>query len=380
VFSGSVERVEGEPAEGDVVDVRTHDDRFVARGLYNPHSQIRVRLYSWLEEVPLDTFFWQSRVAAAVHHRAACGLLDPAGACRLVFSEADGLSGLTVDRYGPWLSVQFTSLALWQRRAPLLDALETTLAPHGPRVQGMVLRTEKGIGTLEGLDVSDGPLRGDAPDGPVTYRENGLDLAADLGTGQKTGAYLDQRENRARAALLAPGRRVADVCCYTGGFALPMLAAGAAQVAAVDVSRSALALARANARRNDLDDGRVNFTAADAFAWLEGESGAGRRYDMVVLDPPRFARSARGVPQALKGYGRLNELAVRVLEPGGWLITCSCTGRVSRDQFLGVLAGVEERTGRRLRVVETRGQPPDHPVSPACPETAYLKCVICAVE
>jgi 23S rRNA (cytosine1962-C5)-methyltransferase len=381
VFSGSVARVTREPAHGETVEVVTHDGHFVARGLFNAHSQIRVRLYTWSEQdAELDGDFWTRRINEAVSARAALGFLKPDEACRLVFSEADGLSGLTVDRYGAWLSVQFTSRALWAHREVLLDALDAALSGHDLHVLGSVLRTEKGILEQEGLDVSDGPLRGVPPPGPVPYLENGLVFSADLRTGQKTGAYLDQRENRARAAILARNRRVADVCCYAGGFTLPMLAAGARSVTAVDVSEGALEMARANAERNGLDDGRVRFEASDAFRWLEREAEAFRTYDMVVLDPPRFARSSRGVPQALKGYGRLNELAVRVLEPGGTLVTCSCTGRVGRDQFVQVLAGVEERTGRRIRILASHGQPADHPVSPTCPETAYLECLVCRVE
>lgn len=374
-------RVEGTPDEGEPVDVLTSDGALVGRGLFNAESQIRVRLYSWGDDAePLDEAFWRARVDAAVGARAAHGLLDPGGASRVVFSEADGLSGLTADRFGAWLAVQFTSRALWAHRDRLLEALDAALARHGVGVRGVVLRTEKGILEQEGLELRDGPLRGDEPTGPVAYEENGLTWSVDLRTGQKTGAYLDQRENRARVAPLARGLSVADVCCYTGGFALPMLRQGARSVVGVDVSAAALELAHENARRNGLADERLRFVKSDAFRWLEGERQAGRAYDMIVLDPPRFARSSRGVRQALGGYGRLNELAVHVLQPGGTLVTCSCTGRVSLADFVQVIAGVEERTGRRIRVTEVRGQPADHPVAPTCPETAYLKCLVCHVE
>lgn len=375
--------MDGNPDPGDVVDVRAADGSFVARGLFNPHSQIRVRLYDWSPDGALDDAFWRGRVRDAVEHRRALGLLDPRGACRLVFSEGDGLSGLTVDRYGTVLAVQFTSLALWHRRDVLLDALREALA-DGPGVEGAVLRTEKGILEEEGLEVQDQPLFGRVPDHVLEIDEAGMRLGVDLRTGQKTGAYLDQRENRRAVAGLGEGRDVADVCCYTGGFSLRLLVAGARSVHGVDVSAGALERARDNAARNGLEDalssGRWTLERSDAFSWLQARREAGRRFGMIVLDPPRFARSSRGVPQALRGYASLNELAVDCLEPGGILVTCSCTGRVSREQFLGVLAGVEERTGRRIRVVEQRGQPGDHPVSPTCPETAYLKCLVCRVE
>ena len=382
VFSGAISKVDGAPEPGDEVEVVDAEGDAIGRGLFNPNSQIRVRLYRWDQRDGLDEGFWGARVRAAVAHRRALGLLDPDGACRLVFSEGDGLSGLTVDRYGSVLAVQFTALALWSRREVLLEALTDAL--HEFPISGAVLRTEKGILEEEGLEVRDGVLFGDVPDGPITVDEDGLRWLVDLRTGQKTGAYLDQRENRIAVSHFARDRDVADVCCYTGAFGLRMLAAGARSVAGVDVSAGALERARAhaglNGRAAELEDGRWTLDKGDAFRWLEARRDEGRRFGMIVLDPPRFARSSRGVPQALRGYASLNELAISCLEPGGILVTCSCTGRVSRGRFLSVLSGVEARTGRRLRVLEQRGQPADHPVSPTCPETEYLKCVVARVE
>jgi 23S rRNA (cytosine1962-C5)-methyltransferase len=373
VFSGAVASVSGEPADGDEVEVAAADGSFVARGLYNAKSQIRVRLYRW-DAAPLDDAFFSCRVREAVRMREGLlGLRDPAGACRLVFSEGDGLSGLTVDRYGPYLSVQFTSLALARRRASLLDALEEAMAPAG-----IVLRTEKGILEEEGLELRDGPLRGSVPDEPFEILDGGLRFAVDLRTGQKTGFYLDQRENRVRAALYAPGREVADVCCYTGGFSVALAAAGAASVTGVDTSAPALALAAANAERNGVGE-RTRFQRADAFRWLEGEAACGRSYDMVVLDPPRFARTRKGVRQALEAYERLNRLALSRLRPDGVLVTCSCSGRVTADEFTGAVARAAAAERRVVQVLESRGQAPDHPVAAACPESAYLKCLVCRV-
>jgi 23S rRNA (cytosine1962-C5)-methyltransferase len=376
VFSGAVRRVEGRPEDGGEVVVLASDGSFVARGLYNSRSQIRVRLYSWTEEEPLDTDFFRRRLAEAVAQRARMGLLDgERSACRLVFSEGDGLSGLVVDRYAGWLAVQLTSFALAKRMDVLLDALHAELAPRG-----VYLRTEKGILEEEGLELSDGLLRGEEPEDVIPVDESGTTYLVDLRIGQKTGFFLDHRLNRARAASFAEGRRVADLFCYTGGFTLPLLRGGASSVVGVDMSAPALELARKNLNANRLDDGRGTFVRSDVFRWLESSADAGDRFDMIVLDPPRFARSGRGVAQALKGYAGLNELAVRCLVPGGILVTCSCTGRVSRDAFVSVLGAVEARTGRRIRILESRGQPADHPVSPTCPETEYLKCLICSVE
>ncbi|MBI4519241.1 MAG: class I SAM-dependent rRNA methyltransferase [Gemmatimonadetes bacterium] len=373
VFSGAIRRLDGDPADGDEVAVLTEAGDFIAWGLFNSKSQIRVRLYSWDAERRLADEFWRQAIAAAVHLRhEVLGLGDPAGACRLVFSEGDGISGLIADRYADFLAVQFTSLALAQRRDVIMDELVRLCQPRG-----VYLRTERGMREAEGLDVADSPAWGDVPDGPVTIIEDDLQFHVDVRTGQKTGFYLDQRENRRAARRFARGRRILDVCCYTGAFSLALARAGAAEALAIDVSAAALDIARRNAELNGITN--VRFETGNAFERLEQLADRGERFDLVVLDPPRFARTRRGLEQALRGYGSLNELAVRVLAPGGILVTCSCSGRVTPDDFTLVLAGVAERTGRALRFLERRGQASDHPVSAHCLETAYLKCFICHV-
>jgi 23S rRNA (cytosine1962-C5)-methyltransferase len=376
VFSGAVGNVRGEPEDGDEVLVEAAGGKFVARGLWNSRSQIRVRLYTWIRDEPLARDFWRRRLRSALRLRDQLPGLDPAsGPVRLVFSEGDGISGMVVDRYGDRLVVQLTSLALARRMDLLLDLLEEELSPAG-----IYLRTERGIGEEEGLALEDGVLRGKPPPEEIEVEEGGMRFAVDLRTGQKTGYYMDQRENRARVAAYAEGREAADLFCYSGGFALALAGGGARRVIGVDSSTPALALARENARRNALEGDRVRFEEGDAFKWLEAREAAGDTFGLIVLDPPRFARSRRGVPSALRGYEQLNELAVRLLEPSGILATFSCSGRVSRDEFQGVLQAVAERTGRPIQILETLGQPGDHPVSVSCPETAYLKGFICRVE
>lgn len=373
LFSGAIGSVRGAPQDGAEVEVVTSDGVFVARGLFNGRSQIRVRLYRW-EDAPLDPAFFAQRIRDAVRLRTGpLGLGDPDGACRLVFSEGDGLSGLTVDRYGPHLSVQFTSLALAARRDEILDAL---VAETGAK--GIVLRTEKGILDEEGLELRDGPLRGEVPDAPFAIVDADLRFLVDLRTGQKTGFYLDQRENRGRAASYARGRSVADVCCYTGGFAVTLAAAGAASVVGVDASAPALALAAANAERNGVD-GVASFQRGDAFGWLAAEAEAGRRYGMIVLDPPRFARTRKGVKQALMAYERLNRAALACLEPDGILVTCSCSGRVTAEEFAAAVGRAGAQARRTVQILEARGQAADHPVAATCLESAYLKCLVCRV-
>ena len=346
----------------------------VARGLWNSRSQIQVRVYNDDPNTSLDDGFWQNRLDRALALREKIPGLTPEAPQRLVFSEGDGLSGLIVDRMGDYLVVQVSAFALHQRLQGILNGLESRFNPIG-----ILLRTEKGTLEAEGLELKDGCLRGREPEGPILITDGHLKLRADLRTGQKTGFYLDQRENRRRVALWAKDRSCADVCCYSGAFALHLAQAGARDVVGVDVSAAALSLAETHAELNP-SPVPMKWAKADALGWLREEEGAGRRYDLVVLDPPRFARSRRGVPSALLGYQRLNEAAVRVLNPGGVLATFSCSGRVDRAAFQEVLAQVSRRTGRRLRILETLGQPADHPIDPTTPETAYLKGLILGVE
>lgn len=373
VYAGAVSAAEGNPADGDVVDLHSHTGTFVARGLYNGRSKIRVRLYSWSEDVPLDEAFFRRRIDRAIHLReSTLRLCGPRQACRLVFSEADGLSGCTVDRYDRWLVVQFTSLAMAQRRDWLVQALVDRLQP-----EGVELRTERGIGQLEGLEIQDGPVWGHVPEHPVCIEENGLSFLVHLTEGQKTGFYLDQRDNRRVAAGLASGRRVLDAFCYTGGFGLHAAQAGASSVLGIDVSEPALRLARSNAERNGL--GQATFRQGEIFEQLAVLETAGERFGMVILDPPKFARSRNAVDEALRGYRRLQTLALRLLEPDGVLITCCCSGVITPDMLEALLAQLAAEEHRDVQILERRGQAPDHPVSVTCPESSYLKGLICRV-
>lgn len=373
VFSGAIASIDGAPQNGDTVRVCAPDGSFIAWGVYNAHSQIRVRLYSWKEDVLPCEELWESLFLNAFRARKVLyDLDDPLTACRLVFSEGDGLSGLVVDKYGPWLSVQFNGLAMAQNREMWLRLLEKHLAPRG-----VLLRTEKGVAELEGVIQRDGLISGSDPEGPVRIVEHGLTFLVDLASGHKTGLYLDQRDNRLLARAFARGRRCLDMCCYTGGFSLNLAAGGAAEVHAADVSESALALARENAAANGFS--AIAFTKADAFRHLESLAATGERYDLIVLDPPRFAQSSKGVAQALAGYERLNTAAIRCLEPGGILITCSCSGRVTADEFTRMLARAASSCGRMLTILKKSGQACDHPVAAGCPESDYLKCFFCRV-
>jgi 23S rRNA (cytosine1962-C5)-methyltransferase len=374
VYAGAIAAVDGDPADGAEVDLCAHTGNFVARGLYNGRSKIRVRLYTWSADTLLDEKFFRDQLGAAIHlRRSILGLDGPGRACRLVFSEADGLSGLTVDRYDRWLVVQFTALGLAQRLNSLAGLLVELVQP-----KGIYLRTERGIGKLEGLDLQDGPLWGDVPTEPVVIEENGVRFLVHLTEGQKTGFYLDQRDNRQAAAHRAVGRRVLDAFCYTGGFGLHAARAGADQVLGLDVSAPALALAEANARLNGLDN--VTFRRGEVFAQLAELAEAGQRFGLVVLDPPKFARSRHAVEEALRGYRRLQSLAVRLLEPDGILVTCCCSGLITLAMLEELLAQLAAEVRRSIQILERRGQAPDHPVAAVCPESNYLKCIISRVR
>ena len=374
VLDSAVATVNGSPADGDVVDLATHDGHFVARGLWNSRSRIRVRLYAFDAGTPLDDAFWHGRIATAVALRRHLGLDDPGGATRLVNSEGDDLSGLIVDRYGSYVAVQVTALAIATRLETICDALVATVAPQGILLRG----AERGLAKLEGLALPDRVVRGSAPAGPIFVHEHGLKFGVDLAEGQKTGYYLDQRDNRQAAARHARGRRVLDMFCYSGGFAVACAVSGGARsVLAVDTSGKAAALARANAELNGAAN--VSVEAVDAFEKLDALTAAGERFGMIVLDPPKFARSRATVDDALRAYHRINRVAVGLLEPGGILVTCSCSGSVTRDDFHQMLAGVAQRSGRPIQILESRGAAADHPVSASCLEGEYLTCVIARV-
>lgn len=377
VFTGAISRIEGSPAPGAEVILQTDKGEFIARGLYNPHSNIRVRLYAWDEEQTFDDEFWISRLEQAVVLRENIGRLDQleTTGCRLVFSEADQLSGLTIDRYGEWFLVQFSSLALSLKQDLVIRFLKERFQP-----KGIWLRTEKGMRDAEGLDITDQLLDGEAPPTHFFLEENKIRYGMNMATGQKTGFYLDQQENRLAVAKYVKNHRVLEMHCYTGGFALNAVIHGEAQsVLAYDSSQPAIEQATANAELNGVGN-RIRFETGKAYAVLENLKAEGEQFDTVILDPPKMARHRSGVKQALKGYFSLNRLALDVLKPGGILATCSCSGLITEQEFLQMLASVSQHTGRHIQILELRGQPADHPVSPSCPENHYLKCVICRVS
>lgn len=373
VLDSAIARVEGEAADGDVVDLVGDDRRFIARGIINRHSRIRVRLYTWDAEEPLDEAFFRRRLSHALRLRTHIGYDDPTGAARLVFSEADGLSGLIVDRFAGHVVMQITALAMAARVEMLAQAIDEMAQPHS-----IALRIDAETAKNEGLRLEPGVLRGELPENPIAVLEHGIAYEVDPLAGQKTGFYLDQRENRAAAARYLRDRRVLDLFCYTGGFALTASKLGAAkEVLAIDGSQRAIERGTRQAAAAGITN--VTFQQEDAFAALDRLRAEGAKFDAVILDPPKFARNRQTVNDALRAYHRINRVAVDLLEPEGILVTCSCSGSVLREDFQQMLAGVAEKSGRTIQILENRGASPDHPLSPNCPENEYLKCFICRV-
>lgn len=372
VFVRDVGRIDGMPSPGAAVRLVTHEGEFIAWGLFNPTSAIRVRLYSWHEKQTLTDEFWAEQVTRSVTSRTRLfGNRPEWMACRMVSSEGDGLSGLTVDRYDGFLLLQWTSLALMQQAPVLVDTLEKLLQPRG-----VWQRTDTAVSEKEGFPPIDGFVAGQTPPEDLSVVEHGIRFCVDIKNGQKTGFYFDQRDNRLAVSKLCTNRRVLDVCTYSGGFALTALVHGQADhVTAVDGSALAIELATRNAEINGQSE-RITLVKSDAWKYLEQAHDRGARYDVIILDPPKLAKSRNSVDSALRGYHGLNTLALKLLNPNGVLATCSCSGLVSRNEFENVLAEAALSSDRPLRIIETRGAASDHPISIHCPESEYLKCII----
>ncbi|HJZ86342.1 MAG TPA: class I SAM-dependent rRNA methyltransferase [Polyangia bacterium] len=368
-YSEAIARMEGSAEPGDVVDVVDSADRFIGRGYWNPRSQIRVRMVTRRDE-PVDDALIARRLAAAHALRTRLGLpRADTTAYRLVNSEGDGLPGLVVDVYGDAAVVQFTALGLKRREEVVYGALDQLLAPRT-----LFEASAGGFASVEGFEAQPRLLRGQ-PRPHVPCLENGIALEIQPLSGQKTGAYLDQRENRRRVGALARGARVLDCYTYVGGFALAALAGGAESARAVDVSPHALERAQAHAALNRLRG--LETVESDVFRFLE--AAAPRSYDLVVLDPPKFARARKDVEAALKGYRRLNALALQVCAPDALLATSSCSQLVGLEEFERMLAAAALDAGRRIQVLETAAMGPDHPLPAAFAEGRYLKFALCRV-
>jgi 23S rRNA (cytosine1962-C5)-methyltransferase len=379
VFSGDVYQIPGPHADGQIVTVEDQGGRFMGLGLTNTKSNILVRLLTRQRE-PIDRAFFKKRLEEAVDLRLRYARLTPGplGACRLVHAEADGLPALVVDRYGAYLSIQVLSLGMAQRLPMLVDLLLEILQPH-MTIKGVYERSDAPVRALEGLAQATGVLWGEAPPDGLEIEEDGARFLVDILNGQKTGFFLDQRLNRGQVRELSGGKRVLNTFSYTGGFSIAAALGGATEVVSVDISPEAIALGEKNAALNGVQD-RCTWIAANAFDYLRQLEKANAKYDVVILDPPAFTKNKDSIPGAIRGYKDINLRAMRLLSPGGILVTSSCSHHISPAMFTSIVADAAADTRKRVRMLELRGPSPDHPVLPAAPETNYLKCLIAEIR
>jgi 23S rRNA (cytosine1962-C5)-methyltransferase len=376
VFGTQVVREEGSYAPGDVVRVLDAKRRPLGQGYINPASMIRVRMLTHDPDVRVDAGFIRARIERAWRFRSRMGC--PAS-CRVVFGEADGLPGLVVDRFvdvaraghSGVLSIQFLTLGMERWREVVLDTLEEVLAP-----EGMYLRNDVPVREKEGLTMEKGFIGHTFPT-DLIIAENGIRMHVDVAGGQKTGHFLDQVMNHAAMRAISPGMRVLDCFTHTGGFALHAAAYGAVEVEGLDISSDAVAMATRNAELNGLVNCRFN--TANVFDFLTEASRAGKQWDIVVLDPPAFAKSKGAIANAYRGYKEINLRAMKCIPEGGFLVTCSCSQHMTPELFRDMVAEAARDAGRRLREVYYGTQPADHPILWGVPETHYLKALILEV-
>ena len=364
VFRSDIEREDG-AADGLPVRVLTSAGRFLAMAVYNPRSQISLRILSRRDE-PIDGAFIRGRVRRAVDYRRRFADL---GSCRLIFAESDGLPAVIADKFGDVIVVQILCLGMERFKGDIVDALAQELSPRG-----IYERNDVPVRELEGLTQQTGLLFGEVSD-RVEMQENGVRFLVDVKEGQKTGFFLDQKENRAAIAPFVSGMRVLDCFTHTGSFALHAAHYGAAEVTGVDISEHACACALENARLNGVED-RVRFECANAFDFLRAHQTAKEQYDVVILDPPAFTKTRSAVEGALRGYKEINLRGMKLTRDGGFFITCSCSQHVTPDLFRGMLLEAQKDARVQLRQIEWRTQGRDHPILLASPETQYLKCGI----
>ena len=375
VYDAELLGTEGEPENGGLVDVVSLKGKYLGTGFLSESSKIRIRIISRNANDTFDEAFWRRRLSYAWNYRKTV-MRDDISACRIIFGEADQFPGLTVDRYGEILVTQTLSLGMEKRKDLIFPLLVQVLREDGQKISGIFERNDVAIRGLEGLPENKGwyVLPGESvPDSAVTeIVENGVRYKVDVENGQKTGFFLDQKYNRLEVARLARGHRVLDCFTHTGSFAMNAVMGGAVSATAVDVSASAIEMAKENARLNGLED-RMDFIVADVFVLLPKLEEEGSPYDFIILDPPAFTKSRKTVNNALRGYKEINKRAMHLLPRGGYLATCSCSHFADEEHFKAMLAEAAAEAGVSLRQIEGRKQSPDHPILWGVPETDYLK-------
>lgn len=370
VYQTELDTIEGEFQPGDIVDVYNFRRRFIGRGYINPRSQIIVRILT-REQEPIDREFFRRRLEKAWQYRQRF-LAEP-DYCRLVFGEADFLPALIVDKFGPYLVIQTLALGIDVHKDLIVSLLDEMFSPAG-----IYERNDVPVRELEGMEQQKGYIKGHFPT-LIQVRENDIPFYADIEGGQKTGFFYDQRENRTTLRPFVKGAEVLDCFCHTGSFSIHAALYGAKSVTGVDISAEAVALARKNAVLNGVED-RCTFQEANAFDILRTLSDAKKTYDVVILDPPAFTKSRSNIEGAARGYKEINLRGLKLVRPGGYLVTCSCSYHMDEELFLAIVLDAARDARRTIRQIERRTQGKDHPILPAAPETHYLKYLVLEVQ
>jgi 23S rRNA (cytosine1962-C5)-methyltransferase len=374
IFSGAIAKIHGSPQSGETVDILSSDGKWFGRGAYSPSSQITVRVWTFNREEEVSPALFRSRLQRVVESRLFLLKKYDTDACRLVNSESDGIPGLIVDRYGDFLVCQFLAAGAENWKQTIVDQL-TELVPQA----GIYERSDVTVREKEGLPEHTGVLYGQEPPELVEIREGPSRFLVDIRRGHKTGFYLDQRDNRAFVAEYAESSEILNCFSYTGGFTVAALKGGAVSVTNIDSSAGALELGLRNIRLNGLDIAKVTNTEGDVFTIMRSYRDSGRRFDAIILDPPKFAGSRGQLMRACRGYKDINLLAFKLLRPGGLLFTFSCSGLVDKDLFQKIVADASLDAGREAQIIRWLSQATDHPTSLNFPEGSYLKGLICRV-
>ncbi len=370
VYGTEVSEISGDFQPGDLVEVIDRRGRFVGRGYINPASQILVRILSRDSAELIDRDFFVRRIKAALDYRGR--VVRDSDSCRLIYAEADFLPALIVDKFGPFLVLQTLALGIDKYKDLIVEILEELLEPAG-----IYERNDAAVRELEGLPLQSGFLKGDF-ETLIEIKENGLFFLVDLAGGQKTGYFLDQRENRTALRGLAQNARVLDCFCHTGAFSVYAARFGAREVCGIDIASPALAVAEKNALRNGFGE-ICRFHEGNVFDELRVLEKKKEKYDLIILDPPAFTKSRNALAGAVRGYKEINLRAMKLLPPGGFLVTCTCSYHLPESRFLDVIQDAAGDAGRQLRLIELRRQAKDHPMLLASPETYYLKCAVAQV-
>ncbi|MBH2577271.1 23S rRNA (cytosine(1962)-C(5))-methyltransferase RlmI [Serratia marcescens] len=374
VFSGAVQRVEGKAHSGETIDILDSQGKWLARGAYSPESQIRARVWTFQSDEEINIDFFIRSLQQAQSWRDWVAQRDGLDGYRLIAGESDGLPGITIDRFQNFLVLQLLSAGAEYQRPALLSALQ-----HCYPECSIYDRSDVAVRKKEGLPLAQGPVLGDLPPELLPITEHGMKLLVDIQQGHKTGFYLDQRDSRLAARNYSAGRRVLNCFSYTGAFAVSALMGGCAQVISVDTSQAALDIARQNVELNKLDLSKAEFVRDDVFQLLRNYRTQGEKFDLIIMDPPKFVENKNQLASACRGYKDINMLALQLLNPGGILLSFSCSGLMPTDLFQKILADAAVDAGRDVQFIEQFRQAADHPVIATYPEGLYLKGFACRV-